>query len=200
MCLIFKTSSVTPDFFYIFNLTLSFSTCSESFEKIVRGNFWARTSLIWWFNWKIQQGMLSGRGTKRLGTRRLLNFLSRFYSSLTVTTFKATRQNSWLSRILGHKYAFVIEQLSQPQHWQFCVHELQSPRLCRRTLFLLMHPSWKWISNPTRQRFMVVSFLIWISSLNLAFKPRWKVPKTCSKTPFTSKSSKQITPTVVLKI
>ncbi len=34
MRLIFKTSSVTPDFFYFFNLILSFSTCSESFEKI----------------------------------------------------------------------------------------------------------------------------------------------------------------------
>ena len=32
--LIFKTSSVTPDFIYVFNLILSFSTCSESFEKI----------------------------------------------------------------------------------------------------------------------------------------------------------------------
>ena len=32
--LIFKTSSVTPDFFYVFNLILSFSTCSKSFEKI----------------------------------------------------------------------------------------------------------------------------------------------------------------------
>ena len=34
MRLIFKTSSVTPNFFYVFNLILSFSTCSESFEKI----------------------------------------------------------------------------------------------------------------------------------------------------------------------
>ena len=34
MRLIFKTSSVTHDFFYVFNLILSFSTCSESFEKI----------------------------------------------------------------------------------------------------------------------------------------------------------------------
>ena len=34
MPLIFKTSSVTPHFFYVFNLILSFSTCSESFEKI----------------------------------------------------------------------------------------------------------------------------------------------------------------------
>ena len=34
MRIIFKTSSVTPDFFYVFNLILSFSTCSESFEKI----------------------------------------------------------------------------------------------------------------------------------------------------------------------
>ena len=34
MRLIFKTSSVTPDFFYVFKLILSFSTCSESFEKI----------------------------------------------------------------------------------------------------------------------------------------------------------------------
>ena len=33
--LIFKTSSVTPDFFFhVFNLILSFSNCSESFEKI----------------------------------------------------------------------------------------------------------------------------------------------------------------------
>ena len=32
--LIFKTSSVTPDFFYVFNLVLSFSTCSQSFNKI----------------------------------------------------------------------------------------------------------------------------------------------------------------------
>ena len=34
MRLIFKTSSVTLEFFYVFNLILSFSTCSESFEKI----------------------------------------------------------------------------------------------------------------------------------------------------------------------
>ena len=32
--LIFKTSSVTLDFFYVFNLILSFYTCSESFKKI----------------------------------------------------------------------------------------------------------------------------------------------------------------------
>ena len=44
--LIFKTSSVIPDFFYVFNLVLSFSTCRQSFKKSVRGNFWARTSLI----------------------------------------------------------------------------------------------------------------------------------------------------------
>ena len=34
MRLIFKTSSVTPDIFYVFNLILSISTRSESFEKI----------------------------------------------------------------------------------------------------------------------------------------------------------------------
>ena len=34
ICLIFKTSSVTPDFFYVFNLILSFSICSQSFKKI----------------------------------------------------------------------------------------------------------------------------------------------------------------------
>ena len=39
MRLIFKTSSVTPDFFYVFNLILSFSTCSESFEKICAWEF-----------------------------------------------------------------------------------------------------------------------------------------------------------------
>ena len=32
--LIFKSNSVTPDFFYVFNLILSFSTCSQSFKKI----------------------------------------------------------------------------------------------------------------------------------------------------------------------
>ena len=31
---IFKTSSVTPDFSYVFNLILSFSTCSQNFNKI----------------------------------------------------------------------------------------------------------------------------------------------------------------------
>ena len=34
MRLIFKTSSVTPDFFYVFNIILSFSTRSQSFKKI----------------------------------------------------------------------------------------------------------------------------------------------------------------------
>ena len=43
--LVFKTSSVSPDFFYVFNLILSFSTCSQSFKKSVRGNFWVQTSL-----------------------------------------------------------------------------------------------------------------------------------------------------------
>ena len=33
MRLIFKTSSVTPDFFYVFTLILSFSTCSQSLKK-----------------------------------------------------------------------------------------------------------------------------------------------------------------------
>ena len=32
--LIFKRSSVTPDFFYVFHLILLFSTCSRSFKKI----------------------------------------------------------------------------------------------------------------------------------------------------------------------
>ena len=34
MRLIFKTSSGTPDFFYVFSIILSFSTCSQSFKKI----------------------------------------------------------------------------------------------------------------------------------------------------------------------
>ena len=34
MLLIFKTSSVTPEFFYVFSIILSFSTCSQSFKKI----------------------------------------------------------------------------------------------------------------------------------------------------------------------
>ena len=32
--LIFKTSSMTQDFFYFFNIILSFSNCSQSFKKI----------------------------------------------------------------------------------------------------------------------------------------------------------------------
>ena len=34
MRLIFKTSSVTSDFFYVFNIILSFSNFSQSFKKI----------------------------------------------------------------------------------------------------------------------------------------------------------------------
>ena len=33
MRLIFKTSSVTPEFFYVFNIILSFSTCSQSLKE-----------------------------------------------------------------------------------------------------------------------------------------------------------------------
>ena len=33
------------DFFYVFNIILSFSTCSQSIKKSVRGKFWPRTSL-----------------------------------------------------------------------------------------------------------------------------------------------------------
>ena len=56
--LILKTSSVTPDFFYVFYLILSFSTVSQSFKKkLCVGSFWARTSLnhIWWrtFSFKV---------------------------------------------------------------------------------------------------------------------------------------------------
>ena len=44
--LMFKTSPVSQDMFYIFNLILSFSTCSQGFKKkSVRGNFSARTAL-----------------------------------------------------------------------------------------------------------------------------------------------------------
>ena len=35
--LIFKTSSVTPDFFYVFDIILSFSSCSHSLKKICTG-------------------------------------------------------------------------------------------------------------------------------------------------------------------
>ena len=37
--LIFKTSSVTPDFVYVFNLTLSLSTCSQSLKNLYVGSF-----------------------------------------------------------------------------------------------------------------------------------------------------------------
>ena len=43
--LIFKTSSATPYFFYVFNLILSFSTSSQSFKKSVRGKFWGANVL-----------------------------------------------------------------------------------------------------------------------------------------------------------
>ena len=44
--LILKTSSVTPDFFYVFYRILSFSTVSQSFKQnLCVGSFWARTSL-----------------------------------------------------------------------------------------------------------------------------------------------------------
>ena len=33
MRIIFKTSSVTPDIFYVFNMILSFSNCSQRFKK-----------------------------------------------------------------------------------------------------------------------------------------------------------------------
>ena len=45
MRLIFKTSSVTPDFFYVFRLILSLSFAVKVSKKSVRGEFWARTSL-----------------------------------------------------------------------------------------------------------------------------------------------------------
>ena len=35
----FKTSSVTPDIFYVFNLILSFSTDIKVLKKSVRGQF-----------------------------------------------------------------------------------------------------------------------------------------------------------------
>ena len=36
MRLIFKTSSVTTNFFNVFNIILSFSNCSQSFKKVCR--------------------------------------------------------------------------------------------------------------------------------------------------------------------
>ena len=42
----FKTSSVTPDIFHVFNIMLSFSTCSQSLKKSVRGRFWARITFL----------------------------------------------------------------------------------------------------------------------------------------------------------
>ena len=36
ICLIFKTSLVTTNVLYFFNLILSFSTCNQSFKKSVR--------------------------------------------------------------------------------------------------------------------------------------------------------------------
>ena len=43
--LIFKTSSVTPEFFHVFNLILSFSTCSQSFKKICTWGLWGANVL-----------------------------------------------------------------------------------------------------------------------------------------------------------
>ena len=44
--IIFKTNSMTPDYFYFLNLILSFYTCSQSLKKkIWVGRFWAGRSL-----------------------------------------------------------------------------------------------------------------------------------------------------------
>ena len=48
MRLIFKTSSVTPDFFYVFSMILSFSTCSQSFKKIYMWKILGANVLKWW--------------------------------------------------------------------------------------------------------------------------------------------------------
>ena len=45
MRLIFKTSSVTPDYLYVFIIILSFSICSQSFKKICTWKIWALVSL-----------------------------------------------------------------------------------------------------------------------------------------------------------
>ena len=42
--LIFKTTSVTPDFFDVSNMILSFLTRSQSFKKICTWEIWAQTS------------------------------------------------------------------------------------------------------------------------------------------------------------
>ena len=44
--LIFKTSSVTPDFFYAFHQFYHFLPAVKVLKKSVHRNFWARTSLI----------------------------------------------------------------------------------------------------------------------------------------------------------
>ena len=49
MRLIFKTSSVTPDFFYVFNIILSFSNCSQSFKKICTWELLGANVLKMWF-------------------------------------------------------------------------------------------------------------------------------------------------------
>ena len=64
--LIFKTSSVTPDFFYVFNLILSFLLGVKVLKKFVLGNFWARTSLI-------QMFMRNFVFQKALKTRHIVN-------------------------------------------------------------------------------------------------------------------------------
>ena len=45
--LIFKTSSVTPDFFYVFNIILSVSNCSQSFKKICAWELLGANVLKW---------------------------------------------------------------------------------------------------------------------------------------------------------
>ena len=47
--LIFKTSSVTPDFFKVFNLILSLSTGSQSFKKVCAWEVFWRERLIEWY-------------------------------------------------------------------------------------------------------------------------------------------------------
>ena len=70
MRFISKTSSVTPDFFYVFNIILSFSTCSQSFKKIctweilganvlkkIGGNQELCQIGKIWFDWSVKNAM-----------------------------------------------------------------------------------------------------------------------------------------------
>ena len=92
MRLIFKTSSVTPDFFYVFNLILSFSTCRESFEKICA--------------WKLLGANVLKREKLLSGNFCSLRYIDFLIGALILTTITTGMSSSWNVPCLPLKVPF----------------------------------------------------------------------------------------------